>query len=109
MVGLLPPTISEAFVGRAEVRQTFAVPRIGTIAGCQATEGVIRRGGACRLLRDGVQVYEGKVSSLKRFKDDAREVASGFECGIGLENYNDIKIGDVIEAYALEEQAATLE
>jgi translation initiation factor IF-2 len=109
MVGLLPPTISEAFVGRAEVRQTFAVPRIGTIAGCQAIEGVIRRGGACRLLRDGVQVYEGKISSLKRFKDDVREVATGFECGIGLESYNDIKIGDVIEAYALEEQAATLE
>jgi translation initiation factor IF-2 len=109
MVGLLPPTVSEVFVGRAEVRQTFAVPRIGTIAGCQTTEGVIRRGGSCRLLRDGVQVYEGKISSLKRFKDDVREVATGFECGIGLENYNDIKIGDVIEVYALEEQAATLE
>jgi translation initiation factor IF-2 len=109
MVGLLPPTISEAFVGRAEVRQTFTVPRIGTIAGCQVAEGVIRRGGTCRLLRDGVQVYEGRISSLRRFKDDAREVATGFECGIGLESYNDIKIGDVIEAYALEEQVATLE
>jgi translation initiation factor IF-2 len=109
MVGLLPPTVSEAFVGRAEVRQTFAVPRIGTIAGCQVLEGVIRRSGPCRLLRDGVQVYEGKISSLKRFKDDTREVATGFECGIGLESYNDIKIGDVIEAYALEEKAATLE
>jgi len=108
MVGLLPPTVSEAFVGRAEVRQTFAVPRIGTIAGCQVAEGVVRRGGLCRLLRDGVQVYEGKVSSLKRFKDDAREVAAGFECGIGVEGYNDIKIGDVIEVYALEEQPATL-
>jgi translation initiation factor IF-2 len=109
MVGLLPPTVTEAFVGRAEVRQTFAVPRIGTIAGCQVLEGVIRRSGPCRLLRDGVQVYEGKISSLKRFKDDTREVATGFECGIGLESYNDIKIGDVIEAYALEEKAATLE
>jgi translation initiation factor IF-2 len=109
MVGLLPPTVSETFVGRAEVRRTFAVPRVGTIAGCQVAEGLIRRGALCRLVRDGVQVYEGRVASLKRFKDDVREVATGFECGIGLDGYNDLKIGDVIEVFALEEQPATLE
>ncbi|HEY5658933.1 MAG TPA: translation initiation factor IF-2 [Myxococcota bacterium] len=109
MEGLLPPTVSEKFMGRAEVRQTFSVPRIGTIAGCYIVEGMVRRGCRCRLLRDGVQVYDGKVGSLKRFKDDTREVASGFECGIGIDGYNDVKVGDVIETYALEEQAATLE
>jgi translation initiation factor IF-2 len=109
MEGLLPPTVSEKFLGRAEVRETFSVPRVGTIAGSYVVEGSVRRGGRCRLLRDGVQVYEGKVGSLKRFKDDVREVNLGFECGIGIEGYNDVKIGDVIEAYALEEQAATLE
>ena len=109
MLGLLPPTVSEKFLGRAEVRQTFTVPKIGMIAGSYITEGLVRRGGLCRLLRDGVQIYEGKVGSLKRFKDDAREVATGFECGIGIEGYNDIKVGDVIEAFALEEQAATFE
>ncbi len=109
MVGLLPPTLTESFLGRAEVRETFTVPRIGTIAGCYVTEGLIRRGGPCRLLRDGAEVHEGRVGSLKRFKDDSREVASGFECGIGLEGYNDVKIGDVIEAYSIEEKTATLE
>jgi translation initiation factor IF-2 len=109
MEGLLPPTVSEKFLGRAEVRQTFSVPRVGTIAGSYVVEGTVRRGGRCRLLRDGVQIYEGKVGSLKRFKDDAREVNSGFECGIGIEGYNDVKVGDVIETYALEEQVATLE
>jgi translation initiation factor IF-2 len=109
MVGLLPPTISESFQGRAEVRETFTVPKIGTIAGSYITEGNIRRGGSCRLLRDGVQIYEGKVGSLKRFKDDAREVNTGFECGIGIEGYGDVKVGDVIETYSLEEKPATLE
>jgi translation initiation factor IF-2 len=108
MVGLLPPTISEKFVGRAEVRDTFTVPKVGTIAGCYVHEGIVRRGGPCRLLRDGVQIYEGKVSSLKRFKDDVREVATGFECGIGIEGYNDVKVGDTIELFAVEEQPATL-
>ncbi len=109
MTGLLPPTVTESFLGRAEVRATFSVPRVGTIAGCYITEGVIRRGGMARLLRDGVQIYEGRISSLKRFKDDAREVAAGFECGIGIEGFNDVKIGDVIESYVREERAATLE
>jgi len=109
MVGLLPPTVTEEFQGRAEVRETFTVPKIGTIAGCYITEGKITRSDLCRLVRDGVQVYEGKLGSLKRFKDDARDVASGFECGIGIDGYNDIKIGDVIETYKLSEKPPTLE
>jgi translation initiation factor IF-2 len=109
MVGLLPPTITESFQGRAEVRDTFTVPKIGTIAGCYVTEGNVRRGGPCRLLRDGVQIYEGKVGSLRRFKEDVREVASSFECGVGIDGYNDVKVGDVIELYAVEEKPATLE
>jgi translation initiation factor IF-2 len=109
MAGLLPPTLTEAFLGRAEVRQTFAVPKIGTVAGSYVAEGRVRRGASCRLLRDGVQIYEGRVGSLKRFKDDAREVRAGFECGIGIDGYNDVKVGDVIEAYVVEEKPATLE
>jgi len=108
MLGLLPPIETEAFLGRAEVRQTFTVPKVGTIAGCYITEGNVRRSASCRLVRDGVQIYEGRLSSLKRFKDDVREVATGFECGIGIENYNDVKIGDVIEIFVIEEKPATL-
>ncbi len=108
MLGLLPPTVSEEFLGRAEVRKTFSVPRVGTIAGSYVTEGNVRRNASCRLVRDGVQIYEGKLSSLKRFKDDVREVASGFECGIGIENYNDVKVGDVIEFFELKEKPPTL-
>jgi len=109
MVGLLPPTLTEAFLGRAEIRDTFNVPKIGTIAGCHVSEGEIRRNSKVRLLRDGVQLYEGKVGSLRRFKDDVREVKTGFECGIGIEGYNDLKVGDVIEAFVIEEKPATLE
>jgi translation initiation factor IF-2 len=109
MVGLLPPTVSEQHLGRAEVRRIFSVPRVGTIAGCYVVEGTIRRNVSCRLLRDGVQVYEGRIGSLKRFKDDTREVAAGFECGIGIEGYNDVKVGDVIECFVVEEKPATLE
>jgi len=108
MAGLLPPTIKEVSLGRAEVRKTFTVPRIGMIGGSYVLEGLIRRGALCRLVRDGVQIYEGKIGSLKRFKDDAREVATGFECGIGIDGYNDLKIGDVIEAYERQETPATL-
>jgi translation initiation factor IF-2 len=108
MVGLLPPTISETPLGSAEVLKTFTVPKLGTIAGCQVSDGNIRRGGPCRLMRDGVQIFQGKVGSLKRFKDDVREVSTGIECGIGIEGYNDVKIGDVIEAYVIEEKPATL-
>lgn len=109
MAGLLPPRIEERVLGRAEVRKTFNVPRVGTIAGCYITEGVVRRGARARLLRDGTQIWQGPLGSLKRFKDDAREVQTGFECGIGLEGYNDVHVGDVIEPYEVEEKPATLE
>ncbi len=108
MAGLLPPTVKENVIGQAEVRQTFTIPKTGTIAGSYVTDGLLRRNASCRLVRDGVQVFEGKFSSLKRFKDDVREVQTGFECGIGIEGYNDVKIGDVIEAFELEEQPAVL-
>ena len=108
MVGLLPPTVKEVQLGRAEVRRTFTVPKVGMIGGSYVLDGLIRRGAQCRLVRDGVQIYEGRIGSLKRFKDDAREVQTGFECGIGIDGYNDLKVGDVIEAYAREEHAATL-
>ncbi len=108
MVGMLEPTYKEKVIGSAEVRDTFQVPKIGTIAGCYVVDGKIERNAHVRLLRDGVVIYTGKISSLRRFKEDAREVQSGYECGIGVENYNDIKVGDVLEAYVLEEVAAEL-
>ena len=106
--GLLAPEEKEVIMGVAQVRETFKVPRVGVIAGCQVTEGVIDRKGRVRVIRDGVQVYEGEISSLKRFKDDVREVREGFECGIGVANFNDIKIGDQIECYRVESVARTL-
>jgi len=108
MAGLLPPKIEEKVLGRVEVRKTFSVPRVGTVAGCYVTEGLVRRTARARLLRDGVQIWEGTLASLKRFKDDAREVLTGYECGIGLEGYNDVKIGDVIEPYEVVETPAEL-
>ena len=102
MSGLLDKKKVEKFLGRAEVRQTFTVPKIGTIAGAAVIDGKILRGANVRLLRDSRIIYEGKMSSLRRFKDDAKEVATGFECGIGIENYNDLKTGDVIEAYQID-------
>ena len=108
MVGMLEPVYKEVFLGRAEVRETFRVSKVGTIAGCYVQEGTIRRNANCRLLRDNVVVYTGKIGSLRRFKDDVKAVQSGYECGIGLENFNDIKVGDVIEAYEMEEVAPDL-
>jgi translation initiation factor IF-2 len=108
MEGLLAPKVVEKVIGQAEVRQVFRVSKVGTIAGCMVTEGTVRRNCAARLIRDHIKVWEGKMSSLKRFKDDAREVKEGFECGIGLENYNDVKPGDVIEAFEHEEVKQTL-
>lgn len=108
MGGMLAPTVTEKSVGRAEVRNIFTVPKMGVIAGCFVTEGKITRQNMLRLVRDGKIVYEGKVGSLKRFKDDVKEVATGFECGIGIENFNDIKAGDVIEAFVREEQTRAL-
>jgi translation initiation factor IF-2 len=106
--GMLKPEERETVLGDAEVRQTFRVPRLGVIAGCYVRQGTIRRNGLARLVRDGVVVYEGKVGSLRRFKDDVGEVREGFECGIGLENFSDIKEGDVIEAYEVEEVARSI-
>ena len=108
MVGLLDPTFREVSAGRAEVRDTFKVPKIGTIAGCHVLEGTIPRGASIRLVRDGRVIFEGKISSLRRFKDDVSEVRAGFDCGIGIERFQDLKPGDVIEAYGREEVAATL-
>ncbi len=108
MEGLLAPDMRETYMGRAEVRQAFMVSKVGTIAGCRVVDGKVQRNAQVRLLRDNVVIVEGKISSLKRFKDDAKEVATGFECGIGIENYNDIKPGDVIEAYIIEAVAAKL-
>jgi translation initiation factor IF-2 len=109
MAGLLAPVKREKALGKAEVRQTFTIPKIGTIAGSFVLEGTIRRNSQMRLVRDHVQIYVGKLTSLRRFKDDVREVVQGYECGIGLENYNDIKVGDIIEAYEIEEVAPTLQ
>ena len=108
MTGLLKPTFQDVDLGRAEVRETFKVPRIGTIAGCHVVEGTIPRTAMARLLRDNVVVYDGKISSLRRFKDDASEVRNGFDCGIGLDRFQDVKPGDFIEAYERQEVAATL-
>jgi len=108
MVGLLEPEFEEAVIGSAEVRETFQVPKVGTIAGCYVIDGKVTRNARVRILRDGVVVYTGKLGSLKRFKDDVKEVASGYECGMNIENFNDIKIGDVIEAFIMEEVEASL-
>ncbi|MSO82575.1 MAG: translation initiation factor IF-2 [Acidobacteria bacterium] len=109
MAGLLDPTFKEVRIGTAEVREVFKVPKIGAIAGCMVTAGRITRSGdtQVRLLRDNVVVHEGKIGSLRRFKDDAAEVKSGFECGIGLDHYNDVKVGDLIEVFAMERVKAT--
>ena len=108
MEGLLEPTLKEKHLGRAEIREIFSVPKVGSVAGCYVQDGKMVRNARVRLLRDNVVIFEGKMASLRRFKEDVKEVASGYECGIGLENYNDLKIGDVIEAFEIEKIAATL-
>lgn len=108
MAGMLAPVQREVYLGQAEVRETFSVPKVGIIAGSYVSDGKIARNAGVRLLRDGVVVYTGKIASLKRFKDDAREVVKGNECGVGLENFNDVKVGDIIEAFETVEEAATL-
>ena len=99
LVGLLKPEFEEVVTGDAEVREVFSVPRVGRVAGCFVTNGVITRGSKVRFLRDGTVIWKGAIASLRRFKDDVREVREGFECGIGLENYQDLKPGDVIETF----------
>ncbi len=108
MEGLLTPEEREVVLGSAEVRETFKIPKVGTIAGCFVSDGTIPRTARVRVVRDGVEVYEGLIGSLKRFKDDVREVREGFECGINIEGFNDVKVGDVIEAYKIEEVQRTL-
>jgi translation initiation factor IF-2 len=109
MAGLLPPVKLEETIGHAAVRDTFVVPKVGVIAGSYITDGFAKRGSLVRVVRDGRVVYEGKVGSLRRFKDDVRQVQDGYECGIGVENFNDVKVGDVLELFEMKEVAATLD
>ena len=108
MLGLLEPTFKENYLGKAEVINVFRIPKVGTIAGCRVQDGVIRRDAEVRVTREGAEVFKGKIGSLKRFKDDAREVTNGMECGIGIANFSDIKEGDLIEAFGTEKMAADL-
>ena len=103
LLGMLQPEFEEVFTGDAEVREVFSVPRIGRVAGCYVLNGTITRGSRVRFLRDGVVIWNGSISSLKRFKEDAREVQSGFECGIGLSDFQDLRSGDIIETFDLRE------
>jgi len=103
ILGMMDSTYEDRVLGQAEVRQVFHVPKVGAVAGCYVIDGKIQRGFRIRLIRDGVIIHDGKIASLRRFKDDAREVMSGYECGIGIESFNDIKVGDIIECYYLEE------
>ena len=109
MEGLLAPDLKEESLGTAEVRDVFKVPKIGAIAGCYITGGKVKRNGIVHLFREGVEIFSGKISSLKRFKDDVKEVEKNYECGIGLENFNDIQVGDIIEVYEMKEVFKKLE
>jgi translation initiation factor IF-2 len=106
--GMLSPKFKEAFIGYAEIREVFNITKVGKVAGCMVTQGVIKRGCKVRLLRDNVVIHEGDLSQLKRFKDDVKEVREGYECGMGLANYHDIQVGDMIECFEMERVAATL-
>jgi translation initiation factor IF-2 len=108
MSGLLAPTLRETRLGEAQILEIFNVSKVGKIAGCRVLDGVVQRGANVRLIRDNVVVHEGKLSQLKRFKDDAREVTAGQECGMAFENYQDMRAGDVIECYRVEEVRRTL-
>ena len=106
--GMLPPQIRENLLGNAEVREVFNITKVGKIAGCYVSDGSVRRGARVRLLRDNVVVHEGALKTLRRFKEDVRDVKEGYECGMAFENYNDIHVGDVIECYEMEEIARAL-
>ena len=104
MTGLLEPVYKETHLGRAEVRDTFRIKGVGMIAGCYVLDGIVKRDAEVRVVREGVVIYTGRVSSLRRFKEDANEVRSGFECGVGVSNFNDIKVGDVLECFSMQKQ-----
>jgi translation initiation factor IF-2 len=106
VAGLLAPVIKETYLGRAEVRDTFRIKGAGMIAGCSVQDGIIKRDADVRVLRDNVVIYTGKVISLRRFKEDVNEVRSGFECGVGVSNFNDVKVGDILECFKIEKTAA---
>jgi translation initiation factor IF-2 len=108
MAGMLAPTFKENVLGHASIRDVIRVSKVGNIAGCMVIDGLIRRNAKVRLLRDGVVIHEGSLASLKRFKDDAREVANGFECGLSIDRYDDIRVGDVVECYEMEQVQAVL-
>ena len=108
MVGKLPPILEEEVIGHAEVKEAINVSKIGTIAGSTVIDGKVTRNANVRLIRDSIVIYNGKIGSLRRFKDDVKEVKSGYECGISIENYNDIKIGDTLEIFVINEVAPTL-
>jgi translation initiation factor IF-2 len=103
MKGMLDPVFKEVVLGKLEIRNIFKVPNIGNVGGAYVTDGKIIRNAEVRLVRDGIVIHEGKLASLKRFKDDVKEVMHGYECGVGIENYNDIKEGDIIECFIMEE------
>lgn len=107
--GMLTPELKEKFIGYAEIREVFNITKVGRVAGCMVTEGIVKRGSKVRLLRDNVVIHEGDLGQLKRFKDDVREVREGYECGMSFENYNDIQPNDVIECFEIEEIAVTLD
>ncbi|MFW6328402.1 MAG: EF-Tu/IF-2/RF-3 family GTPase, partial [Bacteroidota bacterium] len=109
MEGMLSPEIKEQITATLEVRETFKITKVGTIAGCMVKEGKIKRNSNIRVIRDGIVIYTGELGSLKRYKEDAKEVASGYECGLNVKNFNDIKVGDIIEAYEQVEVSRTLE
>lgn len=109
MVGLLAPIREEVALGRVDVRDTFSVPKIGTVAGCFVADGIVKRGCYARVLRDSKVIYQGRLGSLRRFKDDVKQVQSGYECGISVENFNDVKVGDVIEVFEYRETEASLD
>jgi translation initiation factor IF-2 len=102
---MLSPTVKENFLGNIEIREVFSISKVGKVAGCMVTEGMAKRGAKVRLLRDSVVIHEGELSSLKRFKDEVKEVKEGYECGLALANYQDIHVGDVIECFETEEIA----
>ena len=108
MLGLVDPTYKETFLGNAQIREVFRITKTGNVAGCMVTEGIVKRGAKVRLLRDNVVIHEGTLKSLRRFKEEVREVQHGFECGMAFENYDNIKVGDVIECFDVEEVKPTL-